>query len=370
MINMNWDWIATTIDKNGNIWGIDNSKGENLYCCCTQSGLTKISVGSNDNEKHYINAVSYNEELILIPDILGSIDIINKESLSVREINIPYRELMSVKNKIPFFHGFINDKFLYLLGYAYPGIVKVDLEKEKSTVIDGWVSLTNLNDFNDGFFHMKSVEIDGVIYCPFMNQNAVLRYDLRTDDADIVRVGDDKQRFISIEHDGNSIWLIPRDNRNGNIIRWNPIANETTYYNDFPPEFDHNLYAFYRTVYYDSRIFLFSHMSNINVCLDTNTGKMSSFQHLYDVDEVKKCKYPNLILIENKIFFLINMELVIWDLNTGDIERKPIKISEKLISEIEKQEMERYREKSDGLFRENSQTSLDRFLKYISCIEK
>lgn len=368
MTSMNWYWTATNIDKDGNIWCIDGGRGENLYCCYTQYGLTKINVGYEDVKKHYTNAIPYKEELILIPDILGSIDIINKESLSVRKINIPYRELLSVKNPIPFFHGFIKGEFLYLFGYAYPGVVKVDLEKEKSTVIDGWVSMTNPNNLHDGFFHMKSIVKDGVIYCPFMNQNAVLMYDLSTDCTSIATVGDDKQRYMSIEYDGSFFWLIPRDGRNGSVVKWSSETGETTHYNIYPSEFNYNQYAFYRAIYYDSSIYLFAHMSNINIRIDTATGKMSTFRHLYDVSDVKICKYQNVTLISNKIHFLLDKELIIWNLDTDEIERIQIPIDEKLMCEIVKQEVERYRDKSDGLFRENSQIGLNRFLKYIDCL--
>lgn len=360
---MKYNWFGTYKDNEENLWMISECQ-KNIYC--RKKGSKEIHKKiCPESDKRYINIIPNGKELILISDKLDNVEIVNKNTLERRYINIPRRNILKVRNGLPFLNGVVYKQYLYLFGHAYPGIVKVDLLTEEVSVVDEWTKYIKPSNEDDGFFHMKYVITDGKIYYPFLNCNAVLKYDLCSDEVSIITVGEEKDRYTSIEFDGSYFWLIPRDRTEAGIIRWSSDTNEVVAYRDYPKDYDCVRYSFFRTLFHDGKVYLFAHLNSSNICIDTKTGGMSTFPHIYDISDVKGCKYQNMMLNESEIVFYTDAEYIIWDLTNNQVRTDKLVLNDDIRIEYENKNMKRNLDKANGLLRENQANTLGRYLQYL-----
>jgi len=317
----------------------------------------------------YGSILDYKNYLVFVPQNAERIVLVERKSFEKEYIDLPQISRHVGKTLFHFFSGIIFRDKLFLFGYAYPGIVKVDLLSKKVEVIDMWLKHkeVSFNDENDGCFHVQYCQVADKVYFPFMNANAVLQFDLETEEVVIHKVGDEKQRYISIEQGENCFWLVPRDGSLGSIIKWDPISGAEEYFRDFPADFDYHKFAFYRTEVVGDELLLFAHCGKNNIRIDMKTGKMETFAHLYDVESVRGCKYPMVWKMDNNILALTNEALIIWDYLRNIINKCKYSLDEKIVQRYKDKEVkETYEKGSQKVYLEDNKSSkLETFLRYI-----
>lgn len=317
----------------------------------------------------YNRILPYRSSLILIPANSDNVVIVDRRNLTKEYIELPEVKYRIGTSTFKFLGGVVHEDSLFLFGYSYPGIVKVDLVSKEVNVIDCWLkeSAVSLTNKTDGCFHSGYVLLDNVVYFPFVNSNAVLQFDLVTEEVVVHKVGDDRQRYISIVWDGTCFWLIPRDGSVGSIIRWNPSDGTTEYYRNYPEQFNYEVFAFYKTEIIENKIFLFAHQSNCNICFDISTGHMETFPHLYCVENIKGCKYLVVWQEQGKFVALRDKEWAVWDYNKNVLEKFEYELDSRITQRYRDHETRMYFENNiQDIKRENKNFNLKDYLRYLT----
>ena len=279
---------------------------------------------------------------------------------------------------------------MYLFGYCFPGVLALDLNTFQYHVIDEWLQAVSgsFTNFNDGCFHVRYCKLDDKVYLPFMNANAVMIFDLSTERTGIRMVGDESQRYISIEYDGECFWLVPRDATVGSIVRWNHKTDETRQFRDFPNGFDRDIScAFYHSINLGDRMLLLAHAANMNVNVDFKTGKMTEAPSFYDESCITSAKYPFVEVCGDEILIPTQNEFIFWNPVFGEKRVVPyvrsdafLRREEMISSRIEAHRREMIRrnvlekmrlpENRGVPFGEGPYATLDDWIRYIVLQEK
>lgn len=317
----------------------------------------------------YNGILPYRNSLILIPANSDNVVIVDCRNLTKEYIALPDMKYRIGNSTSKFFGGVVHEDNLFLFGNSYPGIVKVNLISKDVKVIDSWInkSMVTFTNEYDGCFGARYILLNNVVYFPFMNTNAVLQFDLETENILVHKVGDESQRFVSIEWDGECFWLIPRDGSTGNVIKWNPFNGVIEYIKKYPEEFDYNTFAFYRTEMVNNKIFLFAHLSNCNISIDTNNGQMVTFPHLYHVEDIKGCKYQIVWREHDKFIILRDKEWIEWNYCRNTVERFDYKYDASIVQRYSEREIKEYFDnRIQKVIGEKENMSLKKYLRYLT----
>lgn len=254
-----------------------------------------------NQEKHLsYRIVLYKRKIFLIPfcqDKRLLIYSLTTKQWDIREfLDIKIED--EIKNKAFFCGGILSKHYIYMFGYATSVILRFDIDTFQFEQISDIMQehVLGLSNKEDGFFHTSYIQLEDIIYYPFMNTNAVLVFNLTTNKSEVYRIGEEGNRFISIAFDGLDFWMIPR--AEGSIIRWNRETGEQCCYNDYPIGFQNQLYSVYRAIYWDGFVWIFRHLGNMNIKVNVSTGKIVQFYLPYDEDKISGCRYP-IVNIEN-----------------------------------------------------------------------
>jgi uncharacterized Rmd1/YagE family protein len=87
---------------------------------------------------------------------------------------------------------------------------------------------------------------------------------------------------------------------------------------------------------------LFAHTANMNISIDFQTGEMSVLLDLYDTSRIKAAKYSNVKLLDNKILFLNENEIVFWNYKQRKKTSFLYKIDKKICERYENERIEQY----------------------------
>lgn len=289
----------------------------------------------------------YGDCFVFVPGSASTVVIVDRNDYSRECWQVPTEGKRIGSSSIKFFNGLIYKDCLYMFGYSFPGILKMDLKTKVFQNINNWLEKDGGSFTNevDGCFNVRFCRQEDIIYFPFMNRNAVLIFDLKTENARIQEVGDASQRYTSIEHIEDYFWLIPRDGSVGSIVRWKPDKEDVQYYNCYPKEFNYNKYAFYTTVKLGNKIYLFSHASNVNICFDTAKGEMETFEELYDTSNIKSGKYICAETEGDRIFLIAKEYYIWWTPSLGERKKVAFGLGDKIRCRLtQKQEKEKLEE--------------------------
>ncbi len=338
--------IQAIYRENKNVLWCLSSKDAYLYRIDLQRGMMEEVMplaADADMPNMFLDILGYGECLVFVPACSDFLVLWDRKKRICQRVPLPKAKYEIGNTGIKFFSGMVYGDSLYLFGHSYPGIVKMDLLSHEFEVMDGWVENGELalTAKTEGCFWRKYCFVDGKLYLPFMNANAVLKLDLESGGTEVCRVGNADQHYISMEWDGKNFWLVPRDARTGNIIKWNPVNGAVEYYGQFPEGFNYAQYAFGRTVKIGEKVLLFANDANMNICMDTGTGRMEMFPDPYAIPEVTKSRYRFAELTKEKIFFHCRNQCVYWDFRTGETECLPYSVDERIFVRYEMQREKR-----------------------------
>jgi len=348
-----------------------------LYRLDIRSGILDVVVpllDETDLRWAFGGILRYKDWLVFLPCVADEVVLYHAENNTVKRIPVPQPQfyINDAEQKNKFFSGVIQEDFLYLFGCAYPGILKLDLREEKFSVFSEWINEFQQyrNNWHDGCF-IKGVVRDNIVYLPFSNANAVMKFHLITEETNIVVLGDVKQRYISVEDDGKDLWLIPRESIDGCIVRWNPETGSVEEYRDYPPGFTKGECSFFNTVYQGGYVWLFAHRADMNIKVDVSDGKMYQAPDYYDASLIGGCRYPVVASWQRGFIILDSLESqwMYWDCDTEEVKVVPAELSQKIYEQFEEKELRKIELRhSNGqsiLYRERKQFILERFLKRI-----
>jgi hypothetical protein len=117
------------------------------------------------------------------------------------------------KKPYKFLGAAVYDEYVYMLGYHYLGIIRLNIHTSTIEIIK-----LPYKECGDGLFFIDCIKKDEWLYTPVMLENKVLKLNLGTGEYKMISVGDSKNRYVGIGWDGEWFWLPPR--RNGSYVLW------------------------------------------------------------------------------------------------------------------------------------------------------
>ena len=211
----------------------------------------------------YHSMCLYHDSLVFIPHWAKRISIYNTKTEMISQIEMP-DFVVQLCDEPNFLCGVVYRDMLYMIGYKYSGIIKVDLKTKECKIIyeaDEWVNVSM-----EPYFGEVAVE-DNYIYIPCQFQNSVLILDMNYDKAEKKRVGKDSNRYCRIVKDGQNFYLI--DKNTNNFVSWN-VENDIWYETEVcfkEPYFDALI------VYSKKYIWVISVLSGEICIVEKDTGK-------------------------------------------------------------------------------------------------
>lgn len=165
-----------------------------------------------DNVGLFGNLLYVNNKLVLVPLMANRIWIFDIATSKWDSINLD-ESINGLRAK--FFGAIPYDKYVYLLGHYYEGIIRLDLSNKSIELIPIHIS----RDIeNDGLFMWDYCMDNNLCYIPSLLTNQVYILNLENGSINVRDIGSNKNRYAGITWDGQFYWLAPR--RNGSYVRW------------------------------------------------------------------------------------------------------------------------------------------------------
>ena len=144
-------------------------------------------------------------------------------------IYIPLKKIQCVCKENPNISKFCNilkyQSDVYLLGYSYPAIVKINLESLEVTYITNWVEeVENSIEIGDssGYFSDGYVIKNDSALIPIGCMGAILELDLKNSNTKIRKLNIPMKGIGGISSvDGENIWLVGRVSKTNRVVCWN-----------------------------------------------------------------------------------------------------------------------------------------------------
>lgn len=245
-------WM-TLLNRNG-ICEIDKAMGCARIC-------KTFAEEALDKEWLYCCVEKVGNQLIFSPGTAGNIAIYDLETDLISYIPLKYKEYNYRENQdgAKFWNIFRHHTNVYLLGYSYPAIVKVDMKSKKVTYITDWVKLVEENieiGDDNGYFGDGYVIVDDLALVSVGCMNAVLTINLKTD-CTTLRILNVPMKGIGgiASEDGENIWMVGKGNITNRVCRWNMQTGRIDEYL-LPDEDEHIVDPFFAPVCIGSKVFL------------------------------------------------------------------------------------------------------------------
>lgn len=266
------------VEENGKVWmALANRNG-----ICEVNLETKkakiIKTFSNESLAHEIlyNCIEkINNYLVFAPGLAKKIAIYNLEDNSL--IYIPLKkmedEYKENQNESKFWNIIRHDSSVYLLGYSYPAIIKINMISMEVSYITDWVeeAENNINIGDDsGYFSDGHIIIGNSILIPMGCMKAILELDLKTSQTKIRKLNVTMEGIGGLSSiDKENIWLVGRKNKTNWISCWNIKTNKIK---EIPfKEMNDNIFdPFYAPICTPSKVFLFPISSSYIYEIDIN----------------------------------------------------------------------------------------------------
>lgn len=317
--------------------------------------------------------IFYVEDKIILLPREGNVVLLLSDKLElIKEIVLPDYCMNNKLEKGPlFFTAIYKNGFVYFFGYAFKGILKYSMDADSFWCIDLLVDNNEIlfSDL-DGFFHLNYYSDSETIFFPFMNANAVLKFDFKTDTYKVYKVGDMGNRFISISKNKNYYFLIPRDASCKGIVRWNEEDGSFEEYSDYPINFEYHPFSFLNSFTVGDKVIVLAHSGNMNIEILLD-GSMKQVEDLYDTDGICASKYGTHYSNGDEVIFLTPTGLLYWNIKDNTSKFVQYVFSDEIVRITEARKEKRELLKKFSLYErravidENAVYDLDSFVKYV-----
>lgn len=129
------------------------------------------------------------------------------------------------QREIKFHNMFQHGTDVYLQGYSYPAIVRINIKTMETTYITDWVEEVDADiqkgDLDGYFSHGYIVDGDYVLF-PMGCISAILQLDLKTADTKVIKLKTSMKGIGGMfSPDGNCVWMVGRGRGTNRVACWN-----------------------------------------------------------------------------------------------------------------------------------------------------
>ena len=328
---------------------------------------------SNNHRREYHTVLQINGKRYVYPSSVQNILVIGDNGVE-RTIELE-NEMVDGPT---FFGGWKYDRFLILLPFNYPALVRFDTTTEECLYVKENMDVY-IREKDGCKIFGGSLIYQGNLYLSSPIDNKICKFDINGGKMEVVEIPIQSRCGCKefVEHRGE-MWMLPYIGKV--IVRWNLQTGETMEYTGFPDEFscvrlaDNEELLFNSMAFYGDYLYLAPQYANIFLRLNTRTGQFTQWKTPFDEEsqaknmvtgirsrnsvfiqsETEENDYLKLYSCEKRRLYNINMKTDAWE----EIE---IKFNLKDLEE----HATGFRECSEKLkyaCMENIFSSLDRFL--------
>ena len=218
-----------------------------------------------DGKRLHCTALYVESEVYFIPMSGEYISIFTPQDEKIFQIEIPEikKEQYKYNQKFKFSGAYYNNGFIYIMPYTYPAILKLDIHTKEVFFISDWVP-------SDEIFFRSKMCIDGTdIFIPNGRNNMVLKFNIETEKASILRIGNYNNGSVCMHKFNDFFWIAPR--LNGSVICWNSKKNVVVQeLIQYPEDFDAGRIVFSEMLNIDGKIYLIPAEANGVLSIDDN----------------------------------------------------------------------------------------------------
>lgn len=221
-----------------------------------------------DGERLYVRTITMGTKIYFIPCSAKEIAIYDVESNQIEKIKIPDVETEKYywyKTKNKFNACVLYNKYIYMIGSTYPGILRIDSRDNTVKCYNEWIE-------GEVIFRKSVVVIGDVFFIPSSVNNAVLCFDMKLCSGKVCNVGENNNGCWGICQVGDALWMSPKNP--GPIIKWKYLENEVEEFSNYPNGFKYNNFLFTKIYSIDEYVYLVPAYSNMLVKVNINTGIM------------------------------------------------------------------------------------------------
>lgn len=288
-------------EENGKIWmSLIHRNGICEIDVETRSArICKVFEGESLLKEYlYCHVEKVNSYLIFSPNKAERIAIYDIECDSVQylPLNALEKECKESQEEAKFWNILRHESDVYLLGYSYPAIIKLNVEDMELTYITDWVEEVEKNiAMGDicGYFSDGHVICDEKALIPVGCMNAVLELDFETDRTRLIKLDVSMKGIGGLSSiDRENVWMVGRGGRTNYVACWNRLTDEIKEL--FLEDIGEDLLApFYAPFCTKSKIFLMPFSAFYSYEIDLNTWKAKRSRMLErTVQNPEKALFP------------------------------------------------------------------------------
>lgn len=218
---------------------IAEEKGKAWMALITKGGICEIDIVTHtakirkvfeerslSKRALYSHLEKVGDKLVFLPDKSAEIAIYDLEcdSITYIPLRIPEYEYKECQDNQKFSMALQYKSDVYLFGYSYPAIVKINTISEKAEYITDWLEEVDANiKVGDcyGYFSYGHVIRDNLALIPIGCMNAILELNLETACTRVRKLNVPMKGIYGLSSsDGENIWMVGKGSRTNCLCCW------------------------------------------------------------------------------------------------------------------------------------------------------
>lgn len=286
-----YSWVAdedglwlSMVDRNG-ICKIDRA-----------SGNTTMVLQFPNHEITERNLYSYllykDKKVICTPHLAREVAVydLEKEHLDMIPLKYPdsiFEGEYSESNK--FIDGLLYGNSVYMFGYSYPAIVKMDIDTMELTYLADWMGYYPYTKKNSEFLAEGHAQIGSDVYLAMKNTNMLVRLDLKTDMTEVFPIECGVKKIMYVAAYQDNIFLLSWDECSIDVVSWNPSTGGIKEYCVETSKNKKISAVYWMPIVVDNWIYLFPLFGDEIYTINLSTGEYSENKEIKKiVAEAKK----------------------------------------------------------------------------------
>jgi hypothetical protein len=269
-------------------------------------------------------------------------------------------------------------KWIFLIPYAYPAILRYNTESGDIDYFDDFVPLfQRFLTFEQPFFFPFSMPctLDNHIFAASYSGNAMLAFNMDTCKSEIYEIGNKDNTYSAIcFHDGY-LWLMPR--KSGPIVKWKPQTSTFEEFPNLPSDFKSDDHSFCALCSANGYLWAFPNFGNMTLKIDPNSGKVERAEVFQQDCKASHNSPPwrfTLAISDGDTIIAYSQarnRFITYNTKTGEYKANAIKLSGKAKTSLMPTLLRALADsgagrKPKGLLRESSIINLDAFINCLS----
>jgi len=326
----------------------------------------------DDFGRVYLDMLFYKDNIILPPYNTDDVYIYNCKDGSALCYILPETDGCCEKR----FCGNVEYKQkIFFLPINYPGILECDFEKLEFKMHNDWVNAFDNGDMPAFFEGGCFVKKDNLLYMATLNEAKILIFNMDDKTHRIVTINDFNSGFCSMVYDGKDFWLSGW--KQDVIVRWNENAEVCDVYSYKTEKKENENVGGVYLVNSKEKLTAFHTSEQYVFDIDKKTGKIKKHAFVQSTsDYVGKLLYTGrtgyafVKQLDDEWIKVLDQDgfnIILWNRVTDEQRIYPCRISERMLYDYEKEEIEEKRIIKNEYYQIYESTlDINVFLDYVS----